>query len=71
MEPVLMSKSVMIIDNEGDKNRENGEAKAPSMCVVSSLHMLGVLSFIMKGLLVFFVYRVKLDLLAILFLDLL
>ena len=31
----LMSKSKMIIDNEGDGNRENGESKAPSACVVS------------------------------------
>ena len=38
----------MILDNGGDENRENGEAKASSACVANPFHMLGVLPFTVR-----------------------
>ena len=48
MRPGLVPKSVMILDNGGDENRENGEAKASSACVANPFHMLGVLPFTVR-----------------------
>ena len=38
----------MILDNGEDENIENNEAKALTVCVVSPLHVFGVLPFIMR-----------------------
>ena len=63
---------MIILNNGEDENKKNGQAKAQYMCGQSfHVHVLNVLPFYSeKGLLVWFIYRIKLDLLSILSLDL-
>ena len=48
MGPALMPKSMMILDNREDENRESGEAKASGACVANLIHVLSVLPFIVR-----------------------
>ena len=43
-----MLKLVMILENEGNENREKGEAKTFGACVISFFCVLDVLHFIMR-----------------------
>ena len=61
---VLMSKSVMILDNEGDENKEKSEAKVSGGVWPTPPYVECLTFYNKKVLLVFFVYHVKLDLLV-------